>query len=135
MNKIAKQLDEMIASAPHPAIAEYLEDELGMAIVSTLLKMKMLHESGGLLSVDEIPNIAEHIEEADRMVVDRGIAGENATAKDIALQVAQVVDSSLKRLYLTDGFVNHEAFLDLSAGIAQMHSGLCRLQTNEELDK
>lgn len=135
MNKIAKQLDDMIATAPHPSIAEYLETELGMAIVGTLLKMKMLHESGGLLPVDEIPNIAEHVDEADRLVVDRGIAGENATAKDIALQVAELVDKSLKRLYLTDACVNHEAFLDLSAGIAQLHSGLCRLQTNEELDK
>ena len=127
MKKIIDVLTKMNNEAP-PAVVDLVAAEIEVTLVSTMLRAKLLSENNGLIAVADMPSIHDALIEADDYVVAHKLAPQNATARAIMEAVSTYVDNSLKRLYLTDKHVEHDALLDIHEGMARMHRGVCGLQ-------
>ena len=118
-------------SVMSPEQRDAVADEIHFAVEAAYIRETILTAFGPVVPVDEIESLATVAAESYAAILDKSpalSAGITATVRDIAAQIGELIDYSIRRMHGPDGkLISRRAYLDVVAGHATLMRGLTAL--------
>ena len=126
----ASRLASLIACAP-PELRDKIISEAAFAAGGELMRARILSKMGPALPISEITSLAKVAAESYADVLSKSperSAQVTATVRDIAAQIGELIDYSIRRMHGPDGIaVSCNAYMDIVAGHATLMRGITAL--------
>ena len=118
-------------SGMSPEQRDAVADEIHFAVGDACIRATVLTAFGPVVPVDEIESLATVATESYAEILDKSpalSASITATVRDIAAQIGELIDYSIRRMHGPEGkLVSRGAYMDIVAGHATLMRGITAL--------